>query len=51
MHRMQPDVFMKLCTKLESKYGLKPSDRMSTTEKLGVFIYTLALGVSNRDVG
>ena len=49
--RMQPDVFMKLCTELESKYGLKSSDRMSTIEKLGVFIYTLALGVSNRDVG
>ncbi|GKE18512.1 putative nuclease HARBI1 [Tanacetum coccineum] len=49
--RMHPDVFMKLCGELEAKYGLKSSDRISVVEKLGIFVYTLALGVSNRDVG
>lgn len=49
--RMHPNVFMKLCGELEAKYGLKSSDRISVVEKLGIFVYTLALGVSNRDVG
>ncbi|XP_073266376.1 uncharacterized protein [Populus alba] len=31
-------------------YGLKPSRRMSVIEKLGMFVYTLALGASNREV-
>ncbi|GJT89445.1 putative nuclease HARBI1 [Tanacetum coccineum] len=33
-----------------SSYGLKSSDKMTAVEKLGIFFYTLALGVSNRDV-
>ena len=49
--RMHPAVFINLCGELESKYGLKSSDKMSVVEKLGVFIYILAVGVSNRDVG
>ncbi|XP_076927603.1 uncharacterized protein LOC143591215 [Bidens hawaiensis] len=49
--RMHPNVFMKLCRELESNYGLQSSDRMSTCEKVGIFLYTLALGLSNRDVG
>lgn len=49
--RMHPEVFRKLCAELETNYGLKSSDKMSTLEKLGIFVYTLALGVSNRDVG
>ncbi|XP_076927235.1 uncharacterized protein LOC143590725 [Bidens hawaiensis] len=43
--------FMKLCRELKSNYGLQSSDRMSTCEKVGTFPYTLALGISNRDVG
>nr|GEW56358.1 hypothetical protein [Tanacetum cinerariifolium] len=34
----------------ESNYRLKASDRMTVVEKLGIFVYTLVLGVSNRDV-
>ncbi|XP_022038521.1 uncharacterized protein LOC110941203 [Helianthus annuus] len=49
--RMHPNVFTKLCRELESNYGLQSSDRMSTCEKVGIFLYTLALGLSNRDVG
>ncbi|PWA61444.1 hypothetical protein CTI12_AA372840 [Artemisia annua] len=49
--RMHPTVFLKLCEEMESSYGLKSSDRMTVVEKLSVFVYTLALGVSNRDVG
>ncbi|GJZ00359.1 ALP1-like protein isoform X1 [Tanacetum coccineum] len=48
--RMHPNVFSKLCGELESSYGLKSSDKMTAVEKLGIFVYTLALGVSNRDV-
>nr|GEW52782.1 putative nuclease HARBI1 [Tanacetum cinerariifolium] len=48
--RMHPNVFSKLCGELESSYGLKSSDKMTAVEKLGIFVYTLTLGVSNRDV-
>ncbi|GJR75448.1 putative nuclease HARBI1 [Tanacetum coccineum] len=48
--RMHPHIFKKLCRELQSNYGLQSSDKMSALEKLGVFVYTLALGVSNRDV-
>ncbi|PWA67415.1 hypothetical protein CTI12_AA318620 [Artemisia annua] len=49
--RMHPTVFINICGELESKYGVKSSDKMSVVEKVGVFIYILAVGVSNRDVG
>nr|GEZ80120.1 hypothetical protein [Tanacetum cinerariifolium] len=48
--RMHPHIFKKLCRELQANYGLKLSDKMSALEKLGIFVYTLALGVSNRDV-
>ncbi|GKD78460.1 ALP1-like protein isoform X1, partial [Tanacetum coccineum] len=47
--KMHPTVFMNLCRELESKYGVKSSDRMSVVDKLGAFVYILAVGVSNRD--
>ncbi|GKE79257.1 hypothetical protein Tco_1545377 [Tanacetum coccineum] len=40
----------RISRELQSNYGLQSSDKMSALEKLGVFVYTLALGVSNRDV-
>nr|GEV48662.1 putative nuclease HARBI1 [Tanacetum cinerariifolium] len=49
--RMHPHIFKKLCRELQANYGLKSSDKMSALEKLGIFVYTFALGVSNRDVG
>ena len=49
--RMEPDLFVRLSKELYSKYGLRPSNRMSIFEKVGIFLYTLALGVSNRVVG
>nr|GEZ75483.1 potassium channel, voltage-dependent, EAG/ELK/ERG [Tanacetum cinerariifolium] len=49
--RMHPHIFKKLCRELQANYGLKSSDKISALEKLGIFVYTLALGVSNRDVG
>ncbi|KAL4572326.1 hypothetical protein LXL04_019098 [Taraxacum kok-saghyz] len=48
--RMHPNVFLKLCRELELKYGLKSSKNMSSVEKLGIFVYILAVGLSNRDV-
>nr|ABB55319.1 conserved hypothetical protein [Asparagus officinalis] len=35
---------------LQSKYGLTPSRNMTVVEKVGIFVYTIALGLSNRDV-
>ncbi|KAL4587897.1 hypothetical protein LXL04_000773 [Taraxacum kok-saghyz] len=49
--RMHPNVFLQLCRELELKYGLKSSKNMSSVEKLGIFVYILAVGLSNRDVG
>ena len=48
--RMEPCVFMRLCEELSMKYGLQESDKMSVIEKVGIFVYTIALGISNRDV-
>jgi len=31
-------------------FGLKPSRRMSVIEKVVIFLYTIALGASNREV-
>ncbi|KAJ9561339.1 hypothetical protein OSB04_006499 [Centaurea solstitialis] len=48
--RMSLDLFMQLCEDLQQKYGLTSSSKISVQEKVGIFLYTLALGVSNRDV-
>ncbi|KAJ9560157.1 hypothetical protein OSB04_005317 [Centaurea solstitialis] len=48
--RMSASLFMQLCKELQQKYGLMPSRKISVQEKVGIFLYTLALGLSNRDV-
>ena len=50
MFRMDADTLQSLCVDLEMLYGLKQSRRMSVIEKVGMFLYTLALGASNREV-
>jgi hypothetical protein len=50
MFRMDADTLQSLCVDLEMLYGLKQSRRMSDIEKVGMFLYTLALGASNREV-
>ncbi|XP_058775533.1 uncharacterized protein LOC131649792 [Vicia villosa] len=47
---MDPALFTQLCEDLQSKYGLQPSRRMTVVEKVDIFMYTLAMGASNRDV-
>ncbi|KAL4568308.1 hypothetical protein LXL04_023917 [Taraxacum kok-saghyz] len=49
--RMSATMFRQLCNELEVHYGLKQSRRISVKEKVALFLYTLALGLSNRDVG
>jgi hypothetical protein len=39
-----------LCSDLETKYGLKPSIRMSVIEKVAIFLDTIAQGAPNREV-
>ena len=48
--RMDAETLKSLALELETMYGLKPSRRMSVIEKVGMFLYTLALGASNREV-
>ncbi|CAO2838181.1 unnamed protein product [Amaranthus hypochondriacus] len=50
MLRMKQSTFRQICTDLESKYGLLPSRNISTLEKVGLFVWTLSKGASNRDV-
>jgi hypothetical protein len=50
MFRMDTSTLLSLCSDLETKYGLKPSRRMSVTEKMAIFLYTITLGASNREV-
>jgi hypothetical protein len=50
MFQMDVDTLKSLSFELETMYGLKPSRRMSVIEKVGMFLYTLALGASNREV-
>ncbi|KAH1063729.1 hypothetical protein J1N35_028716 [Gossypium stocksii] len=47
MFRMTQSTFHQLCMDLESKYGLFPSDRISTLENVDLFVFTLSKGASN----
>ncbi len=48
--RMEKSVLLRLCGELEANYGLRPSTTTSVLEKVTMFLYTVALGISNRDV-
>jgi hypothetical protein len=48
MFRIDATTFQSFCFHLETQYGLKPSRSISVIENFGMFLYTLALGASNR---
>ena len=48
---MEPNLFVSLCEELSTKYGLRPSSRMSIFEKVVTFLYILALAILNKVVG
>ncbi|WCJ40170.1 hypothetical protein M5689_021101 [Euphorbia peplus] len=48
MFRMEKDTFFNICSDLENFYHLKPSTRMTVAEKVGIFVFILAQGASNR---
>jgi hypothetical protein len=50
MFRMDATTLLSLCTELETQHGLKPSRRMSVIEKVAMFLFTIAVGASNRQV-
>lgn len=50
MFKIHASIFQTLCFDLESQYGLKALRMMSVIEKMDMFLYTLALGSSNRKV-
>jgi len=50
MFRMDATTLQNLCYDLETRYELKPSKRTSVIDKVAMFLYTIALGASNRQV-
>ena len=50
MFRMDKDTLLSLCNDLKMHYGLKHSRRMSVIEKVGMFLFTLAVRASNQHV-
>ena len=50
MFKMDAATFQSLCFQLENQYELKTFRRMCVFEKVGMFLYTIALGASNRKV-
>jgi hypothetical protein len=50
MFKMDAITLLSLCTELETYHGLKPSRRMSVIEKVALFLFTIAVGASNRQV-
>ncbi|KAG5245936.1 protein ALP [Salix suchowensis] len=50
MFRMDANTLTSLCLDLETQYGLKPSSRMPAMEKVAMFLFTIAVGASNRQV-
>ncbi|KAJ9147539.1 hypothetical protein P3X46_029689 [Hevea brasiliensis] len=50
LFRMDKDTLIKLCLDLECHYKLKCSKKMTILEKVGMFLYVLVLGASNRQV-
>lgn len=49
MFRMEKETFFKLCNDLENMYHLQSSRRMTVMEKVGIFIFIIAQGASNRN--
>ena len=50
MFRMDVTTLQNLYYDLETQYGLNPSRRTSVIEKVAMFLYTIALGATNRQV-
>jgi hypothetical protein len=50
MFRMDANTLQSLCVDLETLYRLKHSRRMIVIEKVDMFLYTLVLEASNREV-
>jgi hypothetical protein len=50
MFRMDTTTLLSLCNDLETHYGLKPSRRMSFIEMVAMFLFTIVVGASNREV-
>ncbi|XP_011015239.1 PREDICTED: uncharacterized protein LOC105118883, partial [Populus euphratica] len=50
INMMDATTLLSLCTELEMRHGLKPSRRMSVIEKVAMFLFTIAVGASNRQV-
>jgi hypothetical protein len=45
---MDATTLLSLCTELETHHDLKLSRRMSVIEKVAIFLFTKAVGASNR---
>jgi hypothetical protein len=47
---MDSTTLLSLCNDLETHHDLKPLRRMSVIEKVAMFLFTIAVGASNRQV-
>jgi len=47
---MDTTTLLSLCNDLETYYSLKSSRKISVIEKVAMFLYTKAVGVSNKEV-
>ena len=50
MFMMDATTFQSLCFQLENQYGLKASKRICVFEKVRMFLYTITLKASNKEV-
>jgi len=50
MFRMDSTILLSLCNDLETHHGLKPSRKMSVIENVTMFLFTIAVEASNRQV-
>jgi len=50
MFRMDSTTLLSLCNDLEMHHGLKPSRKINVIEKVTMFLFTIAVGASNKQV-
>lgn len=48
--RMQPEVFLDLCDKIENQYKMKSSQNMSVKESVAIFLYICGHNATQRSV-
>jgi len=50
MFKMDTTTLLSLCSDLKMHHGLKPSRRMNVIENVTMFLFTIVVGVSNKEL-